>query len=51
MQDIMRNLPGSLGRGEFITVILCVPERTYIFLILKGLKSPIVRGNEYTRCW
>ena len=32
MQDIMRNLPGSLGHGEFIIVMLYVPERTYIFL-------------------
>lgn len=39
----MRNLPGSLGHGEFIIVIQYVPERTYIFLSLKGLKSPIVK--------
>ena len=38
----MRNLSGSLGHGEFIIVIQYVPERTYIFLNLKGLKSPIV---------
>ena len=38
----MRNLSGSLGHGEFYIVITCVPERTYIFLSLKGLKSPIV---------
>lgn len=37
MRDIMRNLPGSLGRGEFYIVTLCVPERTYIFLILESL--------------
>ena len=37
MRDIMRNLPGSLGHGEFYIVTLCVPERTYIFLILKDL--------------
>ena len=42
MQDIMRNLSGSLGHGEFYIVITCVPERTYIFLNLKGLKLPIV---------
>ena len=42
MRDIMRNLPGSLGHGEFYIVIIYVPERTYIFLSLKGLKSPIV---------
>ena len=47
----MRNLPGSLGHGEFYIVIIYVPERTYIFLSLKGLKSPIVKGNEYTRTW
>ena len=51
MRDIMRNLPGSLGHGEFYIVIIYVPERTYIFLSLKGLKSPIVKGNEYTRTW
>ena len=37
-RDIMRNLPGSLGHGEFYIVILSVPERTYIFLSLRGLK-------------
>ena len=42
MRDIMRNLPGSLGHGEFYIVIIYVPERTYILLSLKGLKSPIV---------
>ena len=38
VRDIMRNLPGSLGHGEFYIVIIYVPERTYIFLSLKGLK-------------
>ena len=38
----MRNLPGSLGHGEFYIVITYVPERTYIFQSLKGLKPPIV---------
>ena len=42
---------GVRGRGEFYIVIIYVPERTYIFLSLKGLKSPIVKGNEYTRTW
>ena len=37
-RDIMRNLPGSVGHGEFYIVIIYVPERTYIFLNLKGLK-------------
>ena len=35
----MRNLPGSLGHGEFIIVIQYVPERSLIF------SSPRV-GNE-----
>lgn len=35
-RDIMRNLPGSLGHGEFYIVIIYVPERSYIFLNLKG---------------
>ena len=47
----MRNLSGSLGHGEFYIVTIYVPERTYIFQFLKGLKSPIVNGNEYTRTW
>lgn len=51
MRDIMRNLSGSLGHGEFYIVIIYVPERTYIFLSLKGLKSPIVGGNECARTW
>jgi len=38
----MRNLPGSLGHGEFYIVITHVPERTHIFLSLRGLKSLIV---------
>ena len=42
MRDIMRNLPGFLGHGEFYIVITCVAEKTYIFLSLKGLKLPIV---------
>ena len=37
-RDIKRNLLGSLGHGEFYAVIIYVPERTYIFLSLKGLK-------------
>ena len=47
----MRNLPGSLGRGEFYIVTLCVPERTYIFLSPKVGGEPIGNGNEYTRTW
>ena len=44
MRDIMRNLPGSLGHGEFYIVIIYVPERTYIFLSLKKrFKTPIVK--------
>jgi len=43
MQDIMRNLPGSLGHGEFISVMLYVPERTYIFLNPKWFKTSIVK--------
>ena len=43
---------GVKGRGEFYIVILGIPGRTYIFLSLKkGLKSPTVIGNEYTRIW
>ena len=38
VRDVMRNLSGSLGHGEFYIVIIYVPERTYIFLNLKGLK-------------
>ena len=48
--DIMRNLSGSLGHGEFIIVILCISVRTYIFLILKGLISNS-KGNGYTSAW
>ena len=42
MQDIMRNLSGSLGRGEFYIVIIYVPERTYMFLTLKRFNTPVV---------
>ena len=45
----MRNLPGSLGHGEFHIVILYVPERTYIFLSSREGSEPIDKGNEYTR--
>ena len=47
----MRNLPGSLGRSEFYIVILCIPERTYVFLSPKVGNEPIGKGNEYTRTW
>ena len=47
----MRNLSGSLGHGEFIIVIQYVPERTYIFLILKRFKITNSNGNEYARTW
>ena len=41
MRDIMRNLPGSLGHGEFIIVILCIPGRTYIILSSRVGSEPI----------
>ena len=47
----MRNLPGSLGRSEFYIVILCIPERTYVFLSPKVGNEPIGNGNEYTMIW
>ena len=47
----MRNLSGALGHGEFIIVIQYVPERTYIFLILKRFKITNSNGNEYARTW
>lgn len=46
----MRNLPGSLGHGEYYIVITYVPERTYIFLSLK-VSYTNSKGNEYTRTW
>ena len=37
----MRNLPGSLGHGEFIIVILCIPGRAYILQSSRVGSEPI----------
>lgn len=39
----MRNPSGSLGRGEFIRVILYVPGRTYILLSSREAVSQLIR--------
>lgn len=36
-RDIMRNLSGSLGRGEFNIDMLYIPGRTYMLLITSDL--------------
>ena len=54
-RDIMRNLSGSLGRGEFNIVMLYIPGRTYMLLITSDLIYQLLkqkrRRYECTRTW
>lgn len=40
-RDIMRNPSGSLGHGEFIIIMQCVPERSHKFLSPRVGSEPI----------
>ena len=45
-RDIMRNLSGSLGRGEFNIVMLYIPGRTYMLLITSDLIYQLLKQKE-----
>ena len=51
MQDIMRNLSGSLGHGEFNIVMLYIPGRTCKIPSSRVGSEPIDKGNDYSRGW
>ena len=44
-RDTMRIPSGSLGRGEFYIVTLCIPGRSYNFLKAMTFKIPLIIGT------